>query len=247
MKWKKKLYVLHRWLGLIISLQLLAWSVGGLMFSILDIENVRGNWDRATEPPAAVQLDAVRITPAEAMARTELEAAQVARVTLRTRFDGRAVYVLIDPDDRPFATVDAATGEVTRRITGQLAEAAALRDFVPDAGVQSTRLIENDPPTEYRGKPLPAYQVVLEHPKQPHIYICPVTADVITRRNSTWRTFDFFWMLHTMDYQGRDNFNHWLLTIAAAIAVLTAASGLVMWVTRAPWRRRGKREQSSTT
>ena len=27
-------------------------------------------------------------------------------------------------------------------------------------------------------------------------------------------------MLHTMDYQGRDNFNHWLLTAFSILAVV---------------------------
>ena len=38
MKWKKSLYLTHRWLALLISLQLLALSVGGCVFSVLDVQ-----------------------------------------------------------------------------------------------------------------------------------------------------------------------------------------------------------------
>jgi len=50
MKPRRTTYLFHRWLGLIVSLQLLAWSVGGFMFSELDLDNVRGERDIASTP-----------------------------------------------------------------------------------------------------------------------------------------------------------------------------------------------------
>jgi hypothetical protein len=32
-------------------------------------------------------------------------------------------------------------------------------------------------------------------------------------RHESWRWFDFLWMGHTMDYQGRDDFNNLLLRV----------------------------------
>ena len=48
MRWKSNWYLAHRWLGLVVGLQLLLWSVGGFSFSIMHIKNVRGELD-ATE------------------------------------------------------------------------------------------------------------------------------------------------------------------------------------------------------
>lgn len=242
MKWKKTVYLSHRWLGLLVSLQLLAWSVGGFMFSILDIDNVHGDWERNVDPLAPVRLSDIRLTPSEAVERAAAEgvlAADVASVAVRTRHNGQTVYELLDTKNAPLATVDASAGEVVRRIGPDQASAAALRDFLPQAKVLSVRFLEDDPPLEYRGKPMPVYQVALDHPKETHVYVQPVTGQVITRRNRPWRIFDFFWMLHIMDYGRRENFNHRLLTTMSLVAVLTSASGLAMWSFRLPkWRRK---------
>ena len=43
MSWKKRWYVAHRWIALLVGLQLLSWSIGGFMFSILDLDDVHGD------------------------------------------------------------------------------------------------------------------------------------------------------------------------------------------------------------
>ena len=61
---KRNAYLVHRWLGLIVGVQLLAWSFGGFTFSILNIENVRGNLDRTEDPAPTVRADGVQLSPA---------------------------------------------------------------------------------------------------------------------------------------------------------------------------------------
>jgi predicted oxidoreductase len=41
--------------------------------------------------------------------------------------------------------------------------------------------------------------------------------------------FDFLWMLHTMDYKGRDNFGNILLRIFSVFGLFTVASGFVLF------------------
>ena len=50
----------------------------------------------------------------------------------------------------------------------------------------------------------------------------------MARRNDWWRLFDVVWMLHIMDYDTRDDFNHPLLIVSAATALLFALSGVVL-------------------
>ena len=64
---------------------------------------------------------------------------------------------------------------------------------------------------------------------------------MIARRNDVWRLYDFFWMLHIMDYRERSNFNHPLVIAASAGAVLLTLTGLVLlipWIRRSLFRRR---------
>jgi uncharacterized iron-regulated membrane protein len=98
--------------------------------------------------------------------------------------------------------------------------------------------------SEYRGKELPAWRVELDHPSGTVIYVAANRGLVTTRRNHRWRLFDFFWMLHTMDYQGRDNFNSWLLMSFSVFGVVTVVSGYWLWwrtsTLRRKWRGAGK-------
>ena len=236
MKWRKNLYFVHRWTALLVSLQLLAWSVGGFTFSILDLDNVHGDWERSMAEPESIRLDRVHLTPQEVLneaAAGGLDMEKVVVLSLRRRLH-TTVYELYGAEDRALGVVDAHTGQFSRRISPEQAKSAALADFEPQAGVASVTLLEGDPPLEYRGKPMPVYQVVLDHPKNPHLYVSPVTGEIITRRNKPWRIFDFFWMLHIMDYRERDDFNHWLLTGMSSLAILTSVSGLLLWWLRFP-------------
>jgi len=45
-----------------------------------------------------------------------------------------------------------------------------------------------------------------------------------------WRIFDFLWMLHTMDYQERDNFNNWLLRAFSIFGIFTILSGFSLYI-----------------
>jgi hypothetical protein len=53
-------------------------------------------------------------------------------------------------------------------------------------------------------------------------------------RNSKWRIFDFLWMLHTMDYAGRDNFNNTLLRAFSILGLTTIGSGFLLFVITTP-------------
>ena len=83
----------------------------------------------------------------------------------------------------------------------------------------------NDRNTEYRG-PLPVWQVVMGDAEDTRLYISPATGDVIARRNDTWRLYDFFWMLHIMDYENRTNFNNPLVITASIAALIASISGI---------------------
>ncbi len=60
------------------------------------------------------------------------------------------------------------------------------------------------------------------------LYLDSATGKVITVRSTIWRIFDFFWMLHIMDYDEREDFNNPLLISFAATSVLFCISGILL-------------------
>ena len=174
----------------------------------------------------------------------------VLSVVLRTML-GRPIYELTlkENDSHVFVLVDALSGEQLSPIDADAAKKIAQNDFADDVEVRSVELVESTGShSEYRGKELPAYRVVLEHPTDTAIYVSANRGVVTTRRNNQWRMFDFFWMLHTMDYQGRDNFNHWILKTVSIFGLATVLSGFVLWFkTSRVFRRKKKANPANET
>jgi len=239
-KWKRRLYGLHRWIGLIVALQLLLWSVGGFIFNILDIDMVRGHNERREQAPAAIGATNAIVGPSTVLAALRNSGEQGEVHAMHLRVQGERLLYEVRRDGKVFARFDAQSVEQLPIITLEEARAVARADFLPEADILSAELLQGDPPTEIRGREMPVYRVVFDHPRATHIYISPTSGEVIARRNAPWRLFDFFWMLHTMDYRGRDDFNHGLLTFFSLLAVVTSLSGILLWGIRLPrlWRRR---------
>nr|MDQ3308805.1 hypothetical protein [Gemmatimonadota bacterium] len=87
-----------------------------------------------------------------------------------------------------------------------------------------------------------------DHPSRATAYV-PAELGVVQRvRADRWRIFDFLWMLHTMDYAGRDNFNNLLLRAFSVLGLLTIGSGFLLFVvTSRPYRRRGRASRQEST
>jgi hypothetical protein len=84
---------------------------------------------------------------------------------------------------------------------------------------------------EYRGT-IPIWKVTMGDKEDTRLYISPNSGEVVARRNNIWRVYDFFWMLHIMDYENRSNFNNPLVIIASIIALIASISGLWLLIYR---------------
>ena len=67
MNLRRQTFRIHRWLGLVVSLQLLAWSVGGLYFTLFDIDAIRGTTDAVQQTRSAIVPPQDSTTAVEAM------------------------------------------------------------------------------------------------------------------------------------------------------------------------------------
>lgn len=234
----RRQFAFHRWLTAIISLQLFLWSLGGLIFATHDIDWVRGEDGRNHEPAPGISIEQLVVSPAEAIDKsglsTPVDTVEIRRLLERNVYEIRTAESVV--------VVDAENGHILSPIDSALAKSIALRDRADEAVVQSVVLLGEDAPTEYRGRPLPVWRVTFADDDETHVYVAADSGRITARRNNAWRRFDFFWMLHTMDYGGRDNFNSLLLTSFATLGLLAVLSGWVLWAARL--RRRFRRRSA---
>ena len=233
---------IHKWLALVMAIQILFWFVSGLFFAAFPIEQVRSEHMIARQAPAPVDLDAA----AAGLAR--LAGAGVApgeKVELRSLL-GRPV-ALLSGHGRP-RLYDLAAGRQISPIPTSLAARIAEADLAGDARASRIeRITAND--TEYRGA-LPAWRVDFEDGANRSLYVAADTGAVAARRSTLWRVYDFLWGLHIMDWRGHEDFNNPLLIVATLLGLVIIVTGIVMFPSRLgynAWRRRRARINATRT
>jgi uncharacterized iron-regulated membrane protein len=239
----------HRYLGVFIGIQLLFWTLSGLIFSFSPIEKVRGeHLIRSQAPVDLSQFDWIPLQNLELGQEESTSKLDVKLLDVKYRvLLDQPIYEITTSRSgtRHIELRDGLTGGYLTPVDESLAKEIALNDFAEPTAVRSVERIEQaGPHSEYRGRELPAYRVELDHDSGTVIYVSEARGAVVTRRNTRWRWFDFFWMLHTMDYQSRDNFNHWPLQVASLLGVSTVLSGFGLFITRTRWFRRRRRRRN---
>lgn len=226
MRWFSKYTTfLHKWLALAVGVQVVLWLLSGLVMTWLDIERVRGEHNiRISSPAPFVAVDRV-IPPSEFLAFNKISAEQLRLRRLRDTM----VYEVKTPEGE-VALYDAFRGHKISPLSANLALALALDDFAPPSRPSTPQWLTAEN-TEYRAE-LPVWRVDMNDQDDTHIYISPTTGYVLARRTALWRVYDFFWMLHIMDYKHRSNFNHPLVVWTAIFGVVLAITGAILVVVR---------------
>ena len=224
----------HKWLALLMAIQILFWFVSGLFFAIAPIEQVRSEHVIARTAPIPLPLDQA----GEGLRRIAASGAHPGeKVELRAML-GRHVALVTAGEARP-RLYDLASGRQLSPIPGMLAVRIAEADHAGDRRASAVRVVTEESP-EYRGA-LPAWRVDFDDGANRSLYVAADTGAVAARRSTLWRTFDFLWSLHIMDFKNHEDFNTPLLIIATALALIVIVTGIVMFPSRLgynAWKRR---------
>ena len=212
-KWIRKA---HRYLGIFLGIQFFMWTISGLYFSWTDIDEIHGDHFRVSLEP----VDHMGL-----LALSDLEYKDAVQ-NLELRTIGDQPYYWINNSD----LVHARTGVYKEEISQEEALAEVSRHMRSDLAVLSVeRLEEVGKHHEYRGRALPAYMISYDHPENVKAYISIKDGLFQRVRFRSWRWFDFLWMTHTMDYEGRDDFNTTLLRAFSLLGLITILSGFMLW------------------
>jgi hypothetical protein len=220
----------HKWLALIVGVQMLFWVSSGLFFAIYPIEQVRSE-HRIAAPHAAPVALTTR-SPAEVAA---LLPEPPTRVTFEQDVAGRPVALAEFAEHRPIL-IDLDDWRVVSPLSVEAAKLIA-QTYVADApGVRQARLVTEES-TEYRG-PLPAWRIAFDDAEGLAVYVAADTGRVAARRSDLWRVYDALWALHIMDWRDHENFNTGLLIVSSLTALITILAGFILFPYRMGWMRR---------
>lgn len=210
---------LHKWVGLIVGIQVMIWLASGLYMVIIDLDFIHGD-------PLVRNMNQTINIP---------ETGRVSVATLRekypsaTRFGVQTVadstyFTVITADDRYL--IDPETADVVSPLGEQSIRKIAQYHFNGQAQIRSASLITSSPPMEIQTRRLPLWRVDFDDRFSTSFYIDPYNGVLVTRRHQYWRIFDFMWMLHIMDYDERMDAHNPLVIFTQIVGLIFGISGL---------------------
>ena len=212
----------HVWLGWLVALPFLFWTVSGLVMVAKPIDEVRGTNLLAPLKP---------IHFADTLVAPQIEGLPVIAITLEPRAAGPRWE--IDFADGQSRLADPLTGKLMPRLGAADAAREVTYRYTGKATVASTSRVDADsPPLELR-KAMNGWRVAMSDGT--HFYVDGGSGEIIARRTSWWRIYDFMWGLHIMDLQGREDTNNpWVVSFAVLSLgmVLLALMLLPLTITR---------------
>jgi hypothetical protein len=198
------------------------WTVSGLYFSWTEIDEIHGDHFKNMD----YQLRAF----SGLMATSQLNIPEgITSIELRD-INGQPYYWINNNQ-----LFDAKNGTMKPSINRDEALSVAKKYMNEELKIKDVRLVEEvGKHHEYREKLLPAYVISYEGADNLKAYVSALDGKFQTVRHRDWRIFDFLWMTHTMDYEGRDDFNTTILRIFSLMGLVTVLSGFVLWYISSP-------------
>lgn len=213
----------HKWVALVVGLQVLFWVGGGLVMTAIPIETVRSEHHVRKLDPAPLAPDVLGSLPTAmravegGLAKAELKTTPRGPAWVLTPVSGQVQVVSVDTG-RPFGTM-------TPEEASRLAAGAYVGEGRPVSAVYLAVA-----PRE-TGREGPIWRVDFSDKERTTFYVSPDTGEVVTRRSAVWRFYDFFWRLHVMDWNDGEDFNHPLIIITTALTLSIVLTGFILlWI-----------------
>jgi hypothetical protein len=193
----------HTWLGWLVAIPMLFWTVSGLVMVARPIEEVRGT--DLIAPPPPISLSKPMVVP-------HIEGRQVKALSLKQRADGPTWE--IDFADGGSRLADPATGLLLPPLGAADAAREVSTRYAGQAKVvETSRVAADSPPIELR-RAMDGWRVRMSDGT--HFYVDGGSGEIVAKRTRWWRFYDFMWGLHIMDLQGREQtHNPWVVTFGA--------------------------------
>ena len=204
----------HKYLSILISIQLLLWTISGIYFAFNQIELVRGEQYRL---PQAFSVDLSKVN----LVLDSVKSIQVAR-----RF-GEEILIVRKETGTEYLNLEGVALEKLSK-TQATSIVSAVTSLTPLAVEE---ISEPEPGSEYRGRNLPLFKVITqdEENDEINVYVDAISGQVVAIRSERWRLWDLMWGLHIMDWETRDEINNWLLKLFSVLALISSLTGVFIF------------------
>ncbi len=224
---------LHKWLSLLIFIQLFIWLGTGLFFNLMDHNKARGNQNK--QAVVVHKIDNQRLLNANSIIANSSK--PVSEVVLVQRL-GQPYYLLAHDKGlyshfkSDLSLVDAYTG-VELVIDSNVAGELALASYKGPGDISD--VVKLEPPiADMLKERNSVWQVNFLDDLLTSVYVDASSGRLVGHSNEDKRFVDFFFMLHFMDYpflgEGSvGGFNNGQITLFALLTLVFCLTGFI-WV-----------------
>lgn len=201
-----------------------------MYFSWTDIDEIHGDLFRKEKAEINFKQDFISPKAIIDEIETTKNTPTIKNVRVIEILDSPFYEFSVDSKDKNFVVANAISGKIRSAITEKEAKKIATESLVKPLKIQEIVYLTKKNVGghhEYREKPLPAWAVTYENDLT--IYLSAENGQIGAFRTTKWRIFDFLWMLHTMDFFGRDNINNYLLRAFSILGIVTILSGFALF------------------
>jgi Na+-transporting NADH:ubiquinone oxidoreductase subunit F len=216
---------LHKWLSLLVGLQLFIWLGTGLYFNLMDHEKASGNQFR--QRPAIREVDINRLVEPQLVLSRSKRSVSLKQISLIEQ----PYYLLTHKKglyshfSNNYSLVDAYTGEpvlIDEVMAKKLAQSSYKGRGIINSAIKLSPPYDDIPREQNH-----VWQINYADYINTSVYIDAGSGRVIKHSNDDKRFTDLFFMLHFMDYGSEGSFNNVQNIVFAIFTLFFSLTGLI--------------------
>ncbi|WNC72309.1 PepSY domain-containing protein [Thalassotalea psychrophila] len=217
---------IHKWVSVIIGIQLLLWLLSGIFFNMMDHTKAAGNTFKNRAHQHVEVEQALLVEPLSV-----LQANKASISLVQTQLLEQPYYLLTHTKglykhfENHYTLINAYTGEQVI-VDNELAVKLAKQSYTGPGEVISTKLLHY-PLDDFPKQKNASWQINFADDINSSVYIEAGSGRVVGHSDDDKRFADFFFMLHFMDYGNVGSFNSVQMMLFAFITLWLSLTGLI--------------------
>ncbi len=216
----------HRYAGLLVSLQILVWSLGGFFMAYWSFGDLYAQvpvppivWQEVKLTPQ--QIPPLFKDPIQSLSLISLAGSPLYRVSFAKESD-----ILVDQ-----------AGKKLSPLSLDWAKRLALFHYTGQGQLRDLQLLPESQGNYVSASPI--YRAQFDDDQSSEIYLDPNTGELLARRKSLWFWYHWMWQFHLMKYTPSPLLNRLLLFAFAGLSFLVSVTGIVkFWQVPRPKEKR---------
>ncbi len=203
----------HRYVGLVVSLQIMLWSLSGFLMAFWNFGDLYTN-----PAPVPLALEQVKLTPADVKKRISDPVTSLELIMLADQ-----PFYRITSKNQPVQLMDQQ-GQMHSPISPALAAKIAKYQYLGSGLLQTIDLLPTSEGNYFSSQPV--FRARFDDAQKTEIYLDPRSGNLLARRKALWSWYNRMWEFHLMKYSAHAATNKILLLSCAVLSFLVSLTGI---------------------